>query len=93
MCLFTDLRNINLNQTYLVIGKYKPHDATTNPALILATSKKPSYVMLIRDAAAAGKKEVCFCLKILFVSVESDINMTHRAKLSTSKSKPAWTYY
>ncbi|KAL6410488.1 transaldolase [Ilyonectria robusta] len=39
------------------IGKYKPQDATTNPSLILAASKKPEYAVLIDAAVAAGKKD------------------------------------
>lgn len=37
------------------IGKYKPQDATTNPSLILAASKKPEYAALIESAVAYGK--------------------------------------
>ncbi|TVY52261.1 Transaldolase [Lachnellula cervina] len=37
------------------IGKYKPQDATTNPSLILAASKKPEYAKLIDVAVAYGK--------------------------------------
>jgi len=37
------------------IGKYKPQDATTNPSLILAASKKPEYASLIDAAVAYGK--------------------------------------
>lgn len=37
------------------IGKYKPQDATTNPSLILAASKKPEYAKLI-DAAVGFAK-------------------------------------
>ncbi|KAL5604862.1 uncharacterized protein BROUX77_005048 [Berkeleyomyces rouxiae] len=37
------------------IGKYKPQDATTNPSLILAASKKPEYAALIDAAVAAAK--------------------------------------
>lgn len=37
------------------IGKYKPQDATTNPSLILAASKKPEYAALIDAAVAYGK--------------------------------------
>ncbi|MCJ1372095.1 sedoheptulose-7-phosphate:D-glyceraldehyde-3- phosphate transaldolase [Loxospora ochrophaea] len=37
------------------IGKYKPQDATTNPSLILAASKKPEYAKLIDAAVAYGK--------------------------------------
>lgn len=46
------------------IGKYKPQDATTNPSLILAASKKPEYAALIDAAVAQGKKEVR-CFKLL----------------------------
>lgn len=41
----------------IAIGKYKPQDATTNPSLILAASKKPEYAKLIDAAVAYGKKE------------------------------------
>ncbi|KAH6630328.1 hypothetical protein B0J18DRAFT_475031, partial [Chaetomium sp. MPI-SDFR-AT-0129] len=37
------------------IGKYKPQDATTNPSLILAATKKPEYAALL-DAAVAQAK-------------------------------------
>ncbi|GAW21312.1 hypothetical protein ANO14919_108310 [Xylariales sp. No.14919] len=39
----------------LAIGKYKPQDATTNPSLILAASKKPEYAKLIDDATQYAK--------------------------------------
>ncbi|OJJ83090.1 sedoheptulose-7-phosphate:D-glyceraldehyde-3-phosphate transaldolase TAL1 [Aspergillus glaucus CBS 516.65] len=42
---------------FATIGKYKPQDATTNPSLILAASKKPEYASLIDAAVASGKKE------------------------------------
>ncbi|KAJ9192280.1 hypothetical protein DTO164E3_8419 [Paecilomyces variotii] len=42
---------------FATIGKYKPQDATTNPSLILAASKKPEYAALIDAAVAQGKKE------------------------------------
>jgi transaldolase len=38
------------------IGKYKPQDATTNPSLILAATKKPEYASLIDVAVAYGKE-------------------------------------
>ncbi|CAK4030273.1 Transaldolase [Lecanosticta acicola] len=41
---------------FATIGKYKPQDATTNPSLILAASKKPEYAKLIDDAVEYGKK-------------------------------------
>ncbi|RYP46306.1 hypothetical protein DL768_007473 [Monosporascus sp. mg162] len=39
------------------IGKYKPQDATTNPSLILAASKKPEYEKLMDAAVEFGKKK------------------------------------
>ncbi len=39
------------------IDKYKPQDATTNPSLILAASKKAEYAKLIDDAVAYAKKQ------------------------------------
>lgn len=44
--------------SFEAIGKYKPQDATTNPSLILAASKKPEYAALIDEAVAYGKKQV-----------------------------------
>jgi transaldolase len=41
---------------FATIGKYKPQDATTNPSLILAASKKPEYAKLMDDAVEYGKK-------------------------------------
>jgi len=40
---------------FATIGKYKPQDATTNPSLILAASKKPEYAELIDEAVKYGK--------------------------------------
>merc|ERR1712232_566546 len=42
---------------FATIGKYKPQDATTNPSLILAASKKPEYAKLVDNAVAHGKKQ------------------------------------
>ncbi|KAF4779820.1 transaldolase [Colletotrichum scovillei] len=39
------------------IAKYKPQDATTNPSLILAASKKAEYAKLIDEAVAFAKKQ------------------------------------
>lgn len=39
------------------IGKYKPQDATTNPSLILAASKKPEYEKLMDVAVEFAKKK------------------------------------
>ncbi|KAF3041212.1 sedoheptulose-7-phosphate:D-glyceraldehyde-3- phosphate transaldolase [Didymella keratinophila] len=41
---------------FATIDKYKPQDATTNPSLILAASKKPEYAKLIDAAVAWGKQ-------------------------------------
>ncbi|KIW70640.1 transaldolase [Phialophora macrospora] len=40
---------------FLTIEKYKPQDATTNPSLILAASKKAEYAKLIAPAVEYGK--------------------------------------
>lgn len=40
---------------FATIDKYKPQDATTNPSLILAASKKPEYAKLIDNAVAYVK--------------------------------------
>jgi transaldolase len=42
---------------FATIEKYKPQDATTNPSLILAASKKPEYAALIDKAVAYGKQK------------------------------------
>ncbi|KAK3367049.1 hypothetical protein B0T24DRAFT_634650 [Lasiosphaeria ovina] len=39
------------------IGKYKPQDATTNPSLILAATKKPEYAALLDAAIEQANKE------------------------------------
>ncbi|PNY29085.1 Transaldolase, partial [Tolypocladium capitatum] len=39
------------------IGKYKPQDATTNPSLILAASKKPEYAKLMDLAIQYAKSK------------------------------------
>jgi transaldolase len=41
---------------FATIAKYNPQDATTNPSLILAASKKEEYAKLIDEAVAYGKK-------------------------------------
>ena len=43
---------------FATIGKYKPQDATTNPSLILAASKKPEYAKLMDVAVEYGKDHV-----------------------------------
>ena len=41
---------------FATIAKYEPQDATTNPSLILAASKKPEYAKLIDEAVKYGKQ-------------------------------------
>ncbi len=43
---------------FATIGKYKPQDATTNPSLILAASKKSDYAKLMDIAVKYGKEHV-----------------------------------
>ncbi|KAI8053504.1 transaldolase-like protein [Syncephalis plumigaleata] len=38
------------------IAQYKPTDATTNPSLILAATKKPQYAPLVEQAVEFGKQ-------------------------------------
>ncbi|TQV93318.1 hypothetical protein V2A60_010251 [Cordyceps javanica] len=42
---------------FATIDKYKPQDATTNPSLILAASKKAEYAKLIDDAITYAKQK------------------------------------
>lgn len=41
---------------FATISKYNPQDATTNPSLILAASKKPEYAKLMDAAIEYGKE-------------------------------------
>jgi len=52
---------------FATIGKYKPQDATTNPSLILAASKKPEYAKLMDVAVAYGKDHVSRCNQVAAV--------------------------
>ncbi|KAI1417229.1 transaldolase-like protein [Hypoxylon sp. FL1857] len=75
---------------FATIGKYKPQDATTNPSLILAASKKPEYAKLI-DAAveyAKGKggdidSQVDAALDRLLVEFGKEILKIIPGKVST----------
>lgn len=49
-------RPLKLTYSLTAIAKYKPQDATTNPSLILAASKKAEYAKLIDEAVSIGKK-------------------------------------
>lgn len=42
---------------FATIAEFKPQDATTNPSLILAASKKEQYAKLIDQAIEYAKKE------------------------------------
>jgi len=75
---------------FATIDKYKPQDATTNPSLILAASKKPDYARLIDAAVAYGKKhgdsidaQVDATLDNLLVQFGSEILKIIPGKVST----------
>ena len=75
---------------FATIDKYKPQDATTNPSLILAASKKPEYAKLIDAAVAYGKKhgsdvdaQVDATLDNLLVQFGSEILKIIPGKVST----------
>jgi transaldolase len=72
------------------IAKYKPQDATTNPSLILAASKKAEYAKLIDNAVAYGKahgksvdEQVDSTLDALLVEFGSEILKIVPGKVST----------
>ncbi|KAF0321622.1 Transaldolase [Colletotrichum sp. SAR11_59] len=72
------------------IAKYKPQDATTNPSLILAASKKPEYAKLIDEAVAFAKKQggsvdqqVDVALDALLVEFGKEILKVVPGKVST----------
>ncbi|KAI9732932.1 MAG: sedoheptulose-7-phosphate:D-glyceraldehyde-3- phosphate transaldolase [Claussenomyces sp. TS43310] len=72
------------------IGKYKPQDATTNPSLILAASKKAEYAKLMDVAVAYGKQhgkdiddQVDATLDRLLVEFGSEILKIVPGKVST----------
>lgn len=72
------------------IGKYKPEDATTNPSLILAASKKPEYAKLVDNAIEYGKKngktvddQVDAALDMLLVEFGREILQIIPGKVST----------
>ncbi|KAK1065702.1 Transaldolase [Friedmanniomyces endolithicus] len=75
---------------FATIDKYKPQDATTNPSLILAASKKPEYAKLIENAVAYGKdhgktidEKVDATLDNLLVQFGSEILKIVPGKVST----------
>ncbi|KAK7192077.1 hypothetical protein DPSP01_003938 [Paraphaeosphaeria sporulosa] len=75
---------------FATIDKYKPQDATTNPSLILAASKKPEYAKLIDAAVKYGKEhgrdldhQVDITLDNLLVQFGSEILKIIPGKVST----------
>lgn len=56
LILSTTATSRTITDTIAAIGKYKPQDATTNPSLILAASKKAEYAKLMDVAVAYGKE-------------------------------------
>ncbi|KAF2673893.1 transaldolase-like protein [Microthyrium microscopicum] len=75
---------------FATIDKYKPQDATTNPSLILAASKKSEYAALIDKAVEYGKKkggdldhQVDATLDNLLVQFGSEILKIIPGKVST----------
>jgi transaldolase len=75
---------------FATIDKYKPQDATTNPSLILAASKKPDYAKLIDNAVAYGSKngsnideQVDATLDALLVQFGTEILKIVPGKVST----------
>lgn len=72
------------------IGKYKPQDATTNPSLILAASKKAEYAKLIDNAIDYAKakggdidSQVDAALDRLLVAFGQEILQIIPGKVST----------
>ncbi|KAF2721153.1 transaldolase [Polychaeton citri CBS 116435] len=75
---------------FATIGKYKPQDATTNPSLILAASKKPEYAKLIDNAVEYGRshgkdktEQIDATLDNLLVQFGSEILKIVPGKVST----------
>jgi len=75
---------------FATIDKYKPQDATTNPSLILAASKKPDYAKLIDAAVEYGKdkgsnidEKVDATLDMLLVQFGKEILKIIPGKVST----------
>ena len=71
---------------FATIAKYKPQDATTNPSLILAASKKPEYAKLIDNAVAYGKDKVINPLLWFSIPLGEGTDDHDRVKILTRRS-------
>jgi transaldolase len=74
----------------IAIDKYQPQDATTNPSLLLAASKKSEYASLIGSAISYGKnqskdvdEQVDFTVDRLLVEFGKEILKIIPGKVST----------
>ena len=77
---------------FATIGKYKPQDATTNPSLILAASKKPEYAKLMDVAVAYGKDHVStYAPKLHHKDTRSGVDCVRRVAAWKRRSTPHWT--
>ncbi|CCE80220.1 Piso0_003322 [Millerozyma farinosa CBS 7064] len=72
------------------IAKYKPQDATTNPSLILAASKKPEYAKLIdvaidyaKDKGSSKQEKAAIALDRLLVEFGKEILKIVPGRVST----------
>ena len=74
---------------FATIGKYKPQDATTNPSLILAASKKTEYAKLMDVAVGYGKDHVS--VSFLWKHLAGTDNRALRAKTWMKRSIRRWT--
>ena len=74
---------------FATIGKYKPQDATTNPSLILAASKKPEYAKLMDVAVAYGKDHVStYAPKLHHKDTRSGVDCVRRVAAWKRRSTP-----
>lgn len=87
---FSTVSNLQFFFLPTAIAKYKPQDATTNPSLILAASKKAEYAALIDNAVAAVKsssgslaQKAEAALDILLVEFGSEILKIVPGRVST----------
>jgi transaldolase len=71
------------------IGKYKTQDATTNPSLILAASKKTEYAKLMDVAVEYGKNHVSKGNPTVYQAADFSREKTW-TKRSTPPSTACW---